>query len=124
MIQIWVVGRRAGPASLCGALSQISDVVLESQVLIPKESHLLDQLVHPVLRRDRRWLWWVWGFISPSIVEIFHLSYSCSCDEPAHCRPGVIPGMSGVRWRIGHWSGVFPVWVFGVISGEDGFPII
>ncbi len=42
MIRVWCVGRCSRPASLICALSQVRDVVVEPQILIPKESHLLN----------------------------------------------------------------------------------
>ncbi len=129
MVQVWVIGGRARSASLRGTLSQVCDVVMQVQVLIPKESHLLDQLIRPVL-------WWGWrllrrrwllqGFPPPEVCDISHVIFSCSCpcNESARGRPGVVSGSSWVRWRIPHWSGVFPVCVFGIVSREDGFPVI
>ncbi len=58
-IRVWGVGRllRACLVGLC-ALSQVCDVIVKPQVLIPKESHLLDQLIRSILRRVRwRWPW-------------------------------------------------------------------
>ncbi len=99
---------------------------MEPQVLIPKESHLLDQLIRSILGRVHRWSRrWSWHVVSPWVLLIPHLlSWSCSCYEPAHRRSRVKPRIPRVRGRIPHGSGVLPVRVFGVKPQVDRFSVV
>ncbi len=105
MIRVWVVGRCSRSASLVCVLSQVCDVVVEPQILIPKESHLLYQLRHPVWGQLWRWDQWLsWCSFSPWIFDISHVglscSCSCSCDEPACCWAHIVFGAMRNRGRI------------------------
>ncbi len=100
MIRIGSVGRGPRPPSFVCSLSQVCDVVVEPQVLIPKESHLLDQLIRSIWWRSR----WLLrrrqsrGLIAPLVCDIFHVasSWSCACDQACHRDPRVIPRVSWI----------------------------
>ncbi len=129
MIRVWAVGRCSGSALLVYTLSQVCDVVVEPQVLIPKESHLLDQLIRSILRRRWRLLrcrWLLWGSSAPGICDICHVIFRCSCpcEESTRCQPCVVARSTWVRWGIPHRSGVLPVHIFGVVPQEDGLPVV
>ncbi len=126
MIQVWSIGRCPRPPSLVCALLQ---VIVEPQVLIPKESHLLYQLIRSVLWRHRRLLrrrGLLRGPLSPCVRDISHVVFCWSCTHnEAACRwSGVKPRIPRVRWRVGHQSGFAPHGLLRVKPRVDRFPVV
>ncbi len=102
---------------------------MELRVLIPKESHLLDQLIRSILWRCR-WLLrrgcLLWRFPTPRVCNISHviLVCSCSCYEPARPWSWVKTRVSRIRWRVYHQPWFVPHCLLRVKPWVDGLPVV